>query len=156
MTTAAIVIAFLAIVSALVYLMYMQFFGFDRTLRSRLRARLQPQEVAIFESWARGGPLSVPSFFLSAGQGYLIVTAHRLLFGRWMLPPFWQTIKEIPLADIDEVTSLHMFTRTQVIVKVKGGKKIGLLPGRYRGWPFGKDIGPQLLESIERGRAANA
>ena len=96
--------------------------------------------------------MSLPSFLFTFGQGDLIVTAHRLLFGRWMLPPFWQTIKEIPLANVDEVTSLHMFTRTQVILTVKG-KKLGLLPGRNRFWPFGKDIGPQLLDSIRRGRA---
>ncbi len=91
-TAAALVIAFLAILLAL---MYMQFFGFDRMLKSRVRARLQPDEVAVFESFATGAGLSRPSFFFTFGQGHLIVTAHRLLFGRWVLPPFWQTIKEI-------------------------------------------------------------
>lgn len=150
-TVGILVITFLIIIPLLAY---MQFFGFDRMLRSRLRAQLEPGEVAVFESLATRAGLGL-AFIFTIRQGYLMVTTHRLLISWWVLPPIWRTMKEFVLGDVDEVTSLKMFGRTEVILTV-GGRKLGLIPSRSRLWPFGRDIGPQLLDSIRQGRAARA
>ena len=150
-TAAILIVTFLIILPSLGY---MQLFGLDRMLTSQAQARLEPGEVAVFESLATRAGLGL-AFIFTIREGYLVVTTHRLLISWWVLPPFWRTAKEFAFGDIDEVTSLKMFGRTEVILTVRG-KKLGLIPRRSRFWPFGHDIGPQLLDSIKQGRAASA
>jgi hypothetical protein len=143
---------FLVVLPVLVVAMsYMTFFGFDQMLRSRLRAHLRPGERILFESAVVRGAQGVLTIF-TFRQGFLVATELRLLVAWWVYPPFWKTVKETLLADVDDVTTLPRRGFTQLAVSAEGTTTV-LTPVRSRVWPFGRNRGDQLAELLNISRA---
>lgn len=151
--TVAGAIGVVLVLVLLVAFFYMMFFGLDRWIAKRVRSAVAPGETIVFES--RGSETSTGlRFLVGVRQGHLVVTEQNLLMGSWVLPPFWKTIRVIPIRDIDKVTTLNMFGISHVHLATRGRKYI-VSPHKNRLWPFAGDTGKELVAALQGGTDAH-
>jgi hypothetical protein len=125
------------------------FFGQGKILKTRTRRRLLPGESVAFESPANKSSTGWTVMF-SHREGYVVVTDERLLFGSWGWPPFWPSVRENLLTEIDRISVIRIFGVTQVQISVHG-KTLMLTPKGGAFIPFSNQRTQQFVLALEAG-----
>jgi hypothetical protein len=146
MTTALGLIVLFGILAAVTWFMFV---GQDKILRSRTKQRVQAGEEVVFESTASRSSTGIGVMF-SFRKGFVVVTNYRLLFGSWSLPPFWTSITETPLMDLDKISVIGIFGMNQVHLSIRG-KTLMLTPRGGAFLPFSNQRTEQFVAALKQG-----